>query len=202
MWKWLVRDWQWPAASLFASVFLFALVPILYLSVGLPLTLIFLQLPVYMLHQWEEHRGDRFRLYVNRTIGSGQEALTPAATFWINSLGVWGVDLIAIYLAWMIGPGAGLAAGYLTVVNAIPHIGTTIRRREYNPGVISAATLFLPLGIWCLVESGAHASWTEHLIGLAVAVGVHVAIIVYVFQRLARLSRISSNPSGMKATSA
>jgi len=187
MWRWLVRDWQWPAAALFTSVFLLLLTPMVYGSMGLGFTLLYLQLPIYMIHQWEEHRGDRFRLYVNRTIGGGREALTPAATFWINSLGVWGVDIAALYLAWAIAPWAGLAAGYLAVVNAIPHIAMTIKRREYNPGVITAAVLFLPLGIWCLVEIGSQAGWQANVTALLVAVGVHVAIVVHVARRLARL---------------
>ena len=193
MWTWLVRDWHWPAAALFTSLFLLALTPMIAASAGLALTLIFLQVPLYMIHQFEEHTGDRFRLYINRTIGGGREALTPAATFWINSLGVWAVDLVAVYLAWFVGPAWGLAAGYLAVVNALPHIGMTIKHREYNPGVITAALLFLPLGGWCILQAGAGASWTFHLSALAVAIGVHVAIVIHVARRLAKLSKIGSS---------
>src|SRR5215471_13958423 len=117
MWDWLVRQWQWPAAALFAATFLLLLVPMIAPHVGTPLTLLLVQLPIYMLHQWEEHAGDRFRLYTNRVIGHGQEALTPTATFWINCLGVWVVDLTALYFAWLVAPAAGLAAGYLALVN-------------------------------------------------------------------------------------
>src|SRR5262245_42354628 len=133
MWNWLVRKWQWPAAALFAAAVLLALLPIFIATAGWPLALVFVQLPIYMVHQWEEHRGDRFRLYANRVIGGGREALTPAATFWINCLGVWAVDLLAIYAAWAWGPGAGLVAGYLAVINGLLHIGPALARREYNP---------------------------------------------------------------------
>lgn len=198
MWKWLVRDWQWPAATLFTAVFLTALTPLVALSAGTLLTLVYLQLPIYMFHQFEEHTGDRFRLYVNRIVGHGKEALTPAATFWINSLGVWGVDLVAMYLAWTILPAAGLAAGYLAVVNSVPHIGMAVRRREYNPGLITAATLLLPFGLWCVIGVGSVATWQDHAIGLAVGIGVHVAIIVYVAKRLMRLQGNTAPPSTMK----
>src|SRR5215813_14043384 len=100
MWRWLVCDWQWPAAAVFAGVFLLTLVPLFAGLAGAALTLVYVQLPVYLLHQGEEHIGDRFRLYVNRAVGGGREALTPAATFWINSLGVWVYNLVFLYLAW------------------------------------------------------------------------------------------------------
>ena len=187
MWRWLVRDWQWPAAALFAAAFLLALTPLFAASAGTALTLLYVQLPAYMLHQWEEHSGDRFRLYVNRIVGGGREVLTPAATFWVNSLGVWGIDLAALYLAWAVRPSAGLAAAYLAVVNAVPHLGAGLVRREYNPGMVTAALLFLPLGGWCIAQVGSGAGLRAHAAGLAVAVGVHVVLIVYVAARLARL---------------
>ena len=185
MWNWIVRQWQWPAAALFAAMFLLAILPIVAASAGWPLALVFVQLPLYMLHQWEEHRGDGFRLYANRVIGGGREALTPAATFWINCLGVWAVNLAAIYLAWTVGPGAGLMAGYLAVVNAFLHIGPAIARRQYNPGLVTALLMFLPMGGWCIAWSGAGAGWWLHAIALAAAVGVHLVVVAHVARRLA-----------------
>jgi hypothetical protein len=187
MWRWLVREWQWPAAALFAAVALFAVLPVVAVVSGLGLALIVAQLPVYMVHQWEEHSGDRFRRYINRVVGGGREALTPGATFWINSLGVWAVDLAAMYLAVAVAPRAGLVAGYLAVVNALLHIGPALARREYNPGLITAVVLFLPLGGWCVAEAGAGAGLAAHLAGAAGALGVHVAIIAHVVRRLRRL---------------
>jgi hypothetical protein len=187
MWRWLVQDWHWPAAALFAALFLLALTPFVAGVAGLPIALVFVQLPVYMVHQWEEHRGDRFRRYVNETIGGGREALTPTATFWINALGVWAVDLTALYLAWAWKPAAGLVAGYLALFNALMHLGPVFGGRGYNPGLITAIVLFLPLGGWCVVVAGAHGSLWEHALGLAGAVLVHALIVVHVVIRLRSL---------------
>jgi hypothetical protein len=183
---WLVGRWQWPAATLFAGVFLLLLAAAWGRVAGLALGAVFLQLPVYMLHQFEEHAGDRFRLYVNRTIGRGREALTPLATFWINSLGVWAVDLVALYLACFVDVGLGLIAVYLPLVNALGHIGPAAARREYNPGLFTAVLLFLPVGVWGLVVIPAD-GWVWHAVGLGVALAVHAAIIVHVVRRLKRL---------------
>ena len=186
---WLVTRWQWPAAGLFAAAFLGALAPLLVRSSGLALTLVYLQLPLYLLHQWEEHAADRFRLHINRALGGGREVLTPTATFWINALGVWGVDLIAIYLAWYVRPALGLAAGYLAVVNGLVHVAAAVKRREYNPGLWTALALLLPFGTWCIlsIAIAARAGWSDHWIGLGAAVAVHLAIIVHGVRRVQML---------------
>jgi hypothetical protein len=186
LWTWLVTQWQWPQATLFAAIFLFALLPFIAAGAGSALGLIFLQLPIYMLHQWEEHTGDRFRRYFNRVFGRGREALTPAATFWINSVGVWGVDLLALYLAWAIAPAAGLVAGYLALVNAVLHIVPAIVRREYNPGLVTAVFLFPLVGGWCVWHVGASAGLLPHLTAFVAAVGIHLVIVAHVARRLTR----------------
>ncbi len=186
---WLIAQWQWPAASLFAGCFLLLLVPLWYVAAGPVLAVVFLQLPIYMLHQWEEHAGDRFRKYVNLHVGGGREALTPWATFWINSLGVWLVDLVALYLAVFVRPALGLIAVYLPLVNGLAHVGQAVALGEYNPGLWTAVVLFPPTAGWGLYVIGTlGADWSAQLIGIAVAVAVHVAIIIHVVRRIRRLS--------------
>ena len=194
MWTWLVREWQWPTAALFAGVMLLAVLPPVAFFAGTAVALVFAQLPIYMLHQYEEHAGDRFRRYINATLGGGREALTPGATFWINSLGVWAVDVLALYLAWLVAPSAGLVAGYLPLVNALAHIGPTLARREYNPGLVTAVVLFLPAGGWCVYETGSGDGFWPHAAGLAGAIAIHAAIVGYVVRRLARLRKSEAVP--------
>jgi hypothetical protein len=186
---WLVDEWHWPGAALFTGVFLIALSPIVFSTAGTALALIYLQLPVYMFHQWEEHAGDKFRRYVNNHIAGGREALTPIATFWINSLGVWGIDFLGLYLAWYVKPSLGLMAIYLPLINSLGHVGPAIAGRAYNPGLWTSIALFLPIGgagIYAVSTFGA--TWMEHLLGAGIAVSVHVAIIVHVARRIRRLS--------------
>ena len=101
---------------------------------SLALLLIYLHGPVYMLHQVEEHAGDRFRRFANLHVGHGREALTTAAVVWMSILGVWGVNLAALYLAWFVGVGLGLVAVYLVLVNALTDIAAAAVLRSYNPG--------------------------------------------------------------------
>lgn len=188
---WLVNRWQWPYAALFTAGFLGVLAPFVFHSAGIPLGLIYLQLPIYMLHQYEEHAGDRFRLWVNEMIGHGREVLTPIATFWINSLLVWLLDLIALYLACFVDLSLGLIAIYLPMLNACGHIIPAVIKKQYNPGLITSIVLFLPVGVFstCVVSRAAGCDLQDHLLALAVAVGVHATIIVHVRRRMAYLSR-------------
>ncbi|HLN27690.1 MAG TPA: HXXEE domain-containing protein [Gemmataceae bacterium] len=198
--RWLVGEWHWPAATLFAGCFLLLLIPVVYLTAGLALTLVYVQLPVYMVHQFEEHTGDRFRTYANLHMAGGREALTPMATFWINSIGVWGVDLLALYLAFFVEPALGLMAVYLPLVNGLAHIGQAVSLREYNPGLGTALLLFLPVGGWGLwVLAGTNASWQAQAIGLGTALAVHLAIIAHVARRIRKLSHSGQDGTLQKA---
>ena len=188
--KWLVDDWNWPGAAAFCGIVLLGLFPVILPLAGLAVALVFLQMPLYMLHQIEEHSGDRFRLHINSVIGRGREVLTRPATFVINSLGVWGIDFVALYLAVFAGPGWGLMAIYLPLVNAVGHIGEGILRKGYNPGLWTAVFGFLPVagGSLLIVSVRAGTTWVMQVTGLAVALLVHAAIIVHVKARLRSLA--------------
>lgn len=94
-----------------------------------------------------------------------------------------------LYLAAFVNPALALAAFYLPIVNALTHIREAVARREYNPGLCTSVVLFLPiagLGLYRVsVES--EATWREQLLGLGIAVAIHVAIIVYVVARVRKL---------------
>ncbi len=156
---------------------------------SLALTLIFLQLPAYMLHQFEEHDNDRFRRFFNRTLGQGNEVLTPLAVFMINVPGVWGVDAVSFLLASYVNLGWGLIAVDLTLINAIVHIVMSLRQRAYNPGLSTAIGIFLPLAIAAHIELArtGEVSWVYYPIGLLTAIGIHVAIMAYARRRIAVL---------------
>jgi hypothetical protein len=113
---------------------------------------------------------------------AGGRCLTRQATFLINSAGVWGVDLVALWLAVEVDLAFGLIAVYLTAVNALVHIAGAIAIRAYNPGLVTAVALFVPFSVWGAIEvsdsSGAGAGYQA--LALGIAVGLHVAIIVHV----------------------
>ena len=188
---WLVGKWQWPYAALFTAAFLGVLAPLVFRYAGMPLGLVYLQLPIYMLHQYEEHAGDRFRRWVNNMLGHGREVLTPIATFWINSLLVWLLDLVALYLACFVDLSLGLIAIYLPMLNAFGHIVPAILKKQYNPGLVTSIVIFLPVGVLStyVVSRAAGCNLQDHLLALGVAIAVHGTIIAHVRRRISYLSR-------------
>jgi hypothetical protein len=188
--RWLVREW--PYAAIFTAVFLLLLLPFVGTQ-GLAFALIYLQLPLYMIHQLEEHDRDRFRQFFNQVLAGGREGLTPMSVFIINSVGVWGIDLLAIYLAFYVNLAWGLIAIYLPLLNAVSHIGMALALRRYNPGLWTSILLFLPFGIWALitVSRASHAGWQVHAATLGAAILLHAIILFQVKLRLRRLSSSS-----------
>ena len=145
-----------------------------------------LQLPIYMFHQYEEHDGDRFRVFVNEVIGHGREALSLRAVFVINVFGVWGVNIVALLLARFVDVGFGLIGIWLTLLNGFIHIAQGLALRRYNPGLVTAVVMFLPaglVGVWIMSPSE-HGSLGWQALGFAVAALIHIAIVIHVRRRL------------------
>mgnify|MGYP006282452037 CR=1 FL=1 len=188
----LINNWVY--GGFLAGVLMLGLFAALGADWSAAFWIVALQLPVYMIHQFEEHDADRFRIFVNEALGGGREALTPGAVFVINIYGVWGVNLVSILLARYVDVGFGLIGVWLTLLNGLIHIAQGVALRKYNPGLITAVAMFLPLGIagvWMLARSG-HGSWGWQALGFVAAAGIHVAIVAHVRRRLLSLEKTRS----------
>lgn len=183
---------SWVYCGSIMGCLLLLMLPVL--AAGWPVrdALVLALLPVYMLHQYEEHDADRFRLFVNERIGRGREVLTLRDVFVINIAGVWLLMGATVMAARVLDPGFGAVAVYLVLVNALLHIGQAFALRGYNPGLITAVVLFLPLGTATWIALGPAATPAMHVFGLVVAIAVHAAIILHVRRRL-------STPVGLPA---
>lgn len=194
IWRWTRDNWMYAGAV--TAVFLLALLPLVAGVWSGALLATYLMLPVYMVHQLEEHTDDRFRRFVNTWIGGGREVLTPLAVVVINLVGVWLLTLACLYAVAFWAPGFGLIAVDLVLVNALAHIGPAARLRIYNPGLATAVGLFLPVGLWAFVVLARTpgVGVADHVMGLCAAILVHAAIIMHVKRRGARLPSFAKAP--------
>jgi hypothetical protein len=101
---------NWVYGGFLAGLLLLILLPLVAPHSPQELVATFLCLPVYMLHQYEEHDNDRFRRFVNQTIAKGRAGLSVADVFVINVPGVWGVIALSLWLAATFNNGFGLIA--------------------------------------------------------------------------------------------
>lgn len=166
-----------------------AMTPVLAANGSSAMLVTFLCLPIYMVHQLEEHDADRFRLFFNLTIGKGRDVLSPVDVFIANVPGVWGVCAVSWWLAATVNVGYGLIAIDLIAVNAFVHLVHALVFRRYNPGLATGIVLFVPLaivGIRTIQHAGAGTP-RMHAIGLVTAIAIHAAILIRVKLRARRL---------------
>lgn len=181
---------NWVYGGFLAGLLLVLLSPLFVHGSPPALAATFFCLPAYMLHQYEEHDDDRFRIFVNRILAGGRDALTLPAVFIINVPGVWGVIALSLWLAFRVNPGLALVAVYLPLFNALIHIAHAVIMRSYNPGLVSAIVLFLPVCGWCLyqIQESGGGTLAMHAIGLGSALAIHAVIAVSVLSNRRKLA--------------
>ena len=146
----LFRQWfidHWMRAGLVVAGVMLLTLPVYWSNSNRTVMLTTILLPLYMIHQYEEHAQGKFVAVFNATIGKGYQVLTEVSAFMINFFGVWVVYLVAFYLARYVNLGFALIVSYLMLVNALAHIASAAVMRLYNPGLWTAVALFLPSSI-------------------------------------------------------
>jgi len=150
--------------------------------------LVWIQVPIYLLHQFEEHGWPGgFKDFVNQKIfhQQGDRPLDNRGIFWINIPVVWvGFPISAALMG--LSLNFGIWVIYVSLLNGTIHILGGIRFRSWNPGLIVSCFLNVPVSIYTLVVMHQLVSITllTHIIGIIIAVLTHIAIIAYAITRL------------------
>lgn len=144
------------AGILFSVLILFYIYFIEKNKLPLAEKLILLNLAFLMIHQFEEYvYPGGFKDYFNNNIynpfGFFRNKLTDKGIFWINVILGWGMNIIALIFLKDF-PLAVLTVIAVLFINGILHFSVTFKTRYYNPGVVTGAILFLPLGIYSYVK--------------------------------------------------
>lgn len=198
---WFVDDYGWARMSLPFAVLSLCSLPVFLTANNLSLVLLYTLLPVYMIHQYEEHAHGRFVDFFNSAVGKEYDVLTRVSAFWINILGVWVLFMVSFYLTKYVAIGVAFVPVYATIFNGFTHAVAGIAFRRYNPGLYTALLLFSPWGIFLLIYFSAitRSGLLFNGIGLLVGISLHAAIMVYAFRRRSRLE--SHSRRGTEANS-
>jgi len=160
----------WVYAAPPVALLLIGIYPFTDAEIALP---VYLALPVYMIHQFEEHDSDRFAGFLRGLLGPDRRGLSAADIWIVNVVFVWFL-LLAVFYLYRLDPAWGVLAGYLLAVNAFLHAVWAVRLRRYNPGLWTALALFLPLSIW--IYASVSAPLGVHLIAALAVIALHAAI--------------------------
>jgi len=202
----MTLDLTWPWIGAAAAVLLLTLLfftPVFRVDRRIPrwhdtAWLAVLGLPLYMLHQIEEHGVDllgahyAFRGTLCALVDVADPATCRIPYSFITAVNVgtvWG----ALALGAVLGrhrPLMALSAYGIPLVNAVSHIGQAVREHAYNPGLLTAIVLFLPVGVWALsVGYRAGIRWSGVIGILAAGVLSHAilmgSLIAYLHARIA-----------------
>lgn len=186
--SWFTKNWS--RTALPAAFLLFLLTPLVLFYGNIPLMIVFLQLPLYMIHQYEEHARGAFKSYTNKLFGNGAEILTDRAIMRINVLLVWVANLLLLYLTAFWTLQAGVVSLYLTFLNGAGHVVLGFIRGEANPGYWSSLFLFLPVSsIFLLYLTVFHEIFfLDHLLGIGGSVLLHLPFLILILVRKKNLA--------------
>lgn len=178
-----MTTWPW-AALVLAGLLLLALLalPRTRLSARLrdPAWLFWLMLPIYMLHQFEEHGVDLLgRRYFFQVFMCGSLGFTEAAGCPADEAFILAVNVGSVWIAGVLGglfgarrPLIGAAALAIPLVNGFAHVVPAVIHHAYNPGLLTAIVLFWPFCAWTLWVLVSRGELQKKHLPLVVAAGV------------------------------
>ncbi|MGZ7209710.1 MAG: HXXEE domain-containing protein [Methanobacterium sp.] len=149
--NWLYKNWA--KLSIFIAIILALLIYFFIKTENIVLFLIWIQIPIYLLHQFEEHTWNGFKNYINKkvfNVREGEFPLNDRNIFWINIPIVWIMMPVFAGLS-SFNVMFGLWIPYFAVFNSLSHVIFSLRNREYNPGLIVSLILGIPVGIYALI---------------------------------------------------
>lgn len=180
--NWLEENWT--KSTLFLALFLSIVLVLFVRNRDFALFLIWIQTPVYFLHQFEEYiyPGGFMAFFNTKALGSSKKnyPLTKKESFWINIPIIFiGFPLSAI-LAGQIDISIGIWTAYFSIINALSHVGLFFRN-GYNPGFAVSLLLNIPVGIYTIYYFAAHQliSLNSHIIGFVIALFIQAIVMIY-----------------------
>ena len=180
--SWLVE--HWPKATIFLAIYTFVLLFLYLFEENLLLFLLWVQTPIYWLHQFEEYiyPGGFAAFFNNNLLGSRKNdwPLTKTFSFWINIPIIFVAFPLSAILAGSIDLSWGIWTAYFSILNALSH-GGMFFKFGYNPGFIISLFLNIPVGVYTLYTyfNNSVLSPTEHIAGAGIAFFVQGGLMVW-----------------------
>ncbi|MBZ2166459.1 HXXEE domain-containing protein [Methanobacterium spitsbergense] len=184
--KWLYKNWA--KLCIILSIIV-TIISLLYVKTdNIILFLIWIQIPIYLLHQFEEHSWPGgFKRFVNKEIfnvENGEYPLNDIIIFWINVPIIWILMPIFAVLSFN-NLLFGLWIPIFAVFNSLTHVIGVIVKRKYNPGLFVSVVLGIPVAIYTLwlFYTLINIPLMVTLLSIVVVLLLHLAIIIPAVRR-------------------
>ncbi|WP_197050603.1 HXXEE domain-containing protein [Methanobacterium sp. SMA-27] len=179
--KWPYKNW---AKLCIVLSIIVVIISLLYVKTNnIILFLIWIQIPIYLLHQFEEHSWPGgFKRFVNTEIfnvKNGEYPLNDKTIFWINVPIIWILMPIFAALSFY-NLFFGLWIPIFAVFNSLTHVIGAIVKRKYNPGLFVSVVLGIPVAIYTLwlFYTLMNIPLMVTLLSILVVLLLHLAIII------------------------
>ncbi|MGR3291037.1 MAG: HXXEE domain-containing protein [Paracoccaceae bacterium] len=182
--KWLEKNW--PNTTVFLAIYVTVLLVLFLFESNFALFLIWIQTPVYFLHQFEEYvfPGGFKKFFNTSVLGSDDPdfPMTDAFSMWINVPLIFIAFPVSAILAGQMDISISIWTAYFSIVNALSHLGMFAIHR-YNPGFVVSLLVNIPVGLYTVGYFISHdiISLNSHIIGFTIAVSIQAALLVYGF---------------------
>lgn len=189
----LMRDW-----ALISGLSGAGLLSYLFIKSD-PKLLGWILLPTYMLHQFEEHyldfKGERyaFQKFFCNFLGYKNIDECPGDKEFIFSVNVPGLYIAGI-LAGLLNNIKPIVAGSFAAVillNALVHIFASIKKKTYNPGLITSIILFLPVSLYYFYEMKKQEKFSYADIGVSIFIGILYHLVILLSLKLIMSNKIN-----------
>ena len=125
---------HWPKSTIFLAVYSTILIFLFVLKIDIALFLIWIQLPVYWLHQFEEYvfPGGFIETFNRQILGSNEKEwpMSKRASFWINIPIIYIAFPLSAIMAGTIDISIGIWTAYFSILNATSHVGMFVKKKE------------------------------------------------------------------------
>lgn len=164
-------------------------------------TLGWLLLPTYMIHQFEEHgidfKGEKyaFQKFFCNFLGYNDIDKCPGDEKFIFSVNVPGLYIAGLIAGFLNNIRPIAAGGFAAVIliNALVHIFGSIKKKQYNPGVVTSLLLFIPVSIYYFYEMNRIKKLSKIDIGICLFIGILYHVVLILSLKLVERNKISHN---------
>ncbi len=187
----------WQSATLFLAPPLIVLLVWFRPSMNAYQWLLWLHLPLLMLHEAEEYvlAPLSFKEFFNLKTSMGSKSnpdypLDDGYVFQVNLLIAWPMVILGAILA-PVAPWLGFSMIWFELLlnNAMHTIGFQGDKPSYNPGLITNSFLLLPYGTWTLLTAAGFFTPLDWALSVLVGVGVAAVLATKTRGRLIRLKK-------------